>query len=35
LLTASIAQLQKDYGVTPNIAVSLERKIVLPGRVAR
>ena len=35
LLTASIAQLQKDYGVTPNIGVSLERKIVLPGRVVR
>jgi predicted CXXCH cytochrome family protein len=32
LLVASINQLQKDYGVTPDIAVSLNRQFSLPPR---
>jgi predicted CXXCH cytochrome family protein len=31
LLVASINQLQKDYGVTPDIAVSLDRQIQMPA----
>lgn len=30
LLLASLNQLQKEYGVTPNIGVPLERKFILP-----
>src|SRR5512142_487053 len=32
LLIASINQLQKDYGVTPDVAVSLTRQFALPPR---
>jgi predicted CXXCH cytochrome family protein len=34
LLLASLAQLQKEYGVTPAIGVSLDRQFVLPPRPA-